>query len=480
MSNTLPNSEIKKRISRLNNLEKMYAWQKKTIKKLKDENKVLKAENEVLKRENKDLRERIEKLELIVEELQKMIFKGKNKWKKGNQCEAKELNLRKERTKTSYRRPIPEGKEVTDTEVFSITWCFDCGWELINLQEIVRYKEDMNIPIEEQYVLKKVTKEIIQKGYCEACKKWTYGKTIPSQESGLWSGIKSFIVYGTTFLRMSYSQLISFLKTMVNIKISEWAIVKILQESARSLRWEYESMKERIRSWTWVHYDETGRDVQSWKERRYARTMVWSDGIERIYSLWDSRWGWNAIALKWESEAVGISDNYWAYKNLFKNHQLCWAHPIRKMRDLTNSKKLNNLQLSQCKVSYDWLRSVHKTLLWMLEKEKRTEKEKIALLTQFDESIQIKKNEPDKMKKIKESLKRDKQKYFTCLEFDWIPTTNNTAERVLRPLVIKRKLSFWSKTSDWARMMEVIYSIVFSLLAKSTTNFFDRYLALIK
>ena len=206
--------------------------------------------------------------------------------------------------------------------------------------------------------------------------------------------------------------------------------------------------------------------------------MVWTDGIERIYSLWDSRWGWNAISLKWDSEAVWISDNYWAYKNLFNKHQLCWAHPIRKMRDLVNSKKLNKLQISKCKASYDWLRFVHKDLLWVLERKERTDVEKTKLLSKFDESVQIQKDEPEKMIKIKESLQRDKQKYFTCLEFEWIPTTNNTAERVLRPLVIKRKLSFWSKTSDWARMMEVIYSIVFSLLAKSTTNFFDRYLAL--
>ncbi len=360
------------------------------------------------------------------------------------QCKEKIQTAKKERTKESYRRSVPKEEEVTDTE----------------------------------NVLKKVTKEIIQKGYCEACKKWTYGKTIPSQESVLWSGIKSFVVYWTTFLRMSYSQLISYLETMVNIKISEWSIVKILKESATNLRWEYERMKERIRSWVWVHYDETSWEVQSWAEKRYARTMVWTDGIERIYSLWDSRWGWNAIALKWDSKAVWISDNYWAYKNLFENHQLCWAHPIRKMRDLVNSKKLNKLQLSTCKVSYDWLRSVHNVLLWLLEKSEWIDDEKTRLLTQFDKSIEIQKNEPEKMLKIKESLQRDKEKYFTCLAFEWIPTTNNTAERVLRPLVIKRKLSFWSKTSDWARMMEVIYSIVFSLLAKSTTNFFDRYFAL--
>lgn len=478
MGNELTNSEIKKRLLRLHNLEKMYAWQVKINKKLKAENKKLKQEIVELKAENKMLRERVEKLELIVEELQKMIFKGKNKWGKRTHCNEKDSTAKKERTKASYRRAIPEEKEVTDTEVFSVSWCSDCGWELINIQEVVRYEEDMKIPLEEQYVLKKVTKEIIQKGYCKECKRRTYGKPIPSQESGLWVGLKSFVVYWTTFLRMSYSQLVSFFETMVNIKISEWAIVKILQESSRDLRWEYESMRERVRSWVWVHYDETSWDVQSWKEKRYARTMVWIDGIERIYSLWDSRWGWNAIALKWDSEAVWISDNYWAYKNLFTHHQLCRAHPIRKMRDLTNSKKLNNLQLSQCKVSYNWLKSVHKTLLLMLEKNNRTETEKTELLSQFDKSIEPQENDPEKMLKIKESLQRDKQKYFTCLEFHGVPTTNNTAERVLRPLVIKRKLSFWSKTSSWARMMEVVYSIVFSLLAKSQTNFFDNYLAL--
>ena len=52
---------------------------------------------------------------------------------------------------------------------------------------------------------------------------------------------------------------------------------------------------------------------------------------------------------------------------------------------------------------------------------------------------------------------RDKDKYFTCLNFEWIPTTNNTAERVIRPLVIKRKVIFGSKTDAWSRMMEVIF-----------------------
>ena len=71
------------------------------------------------------------------------------------------------------------------------------------------------------------------------------------------------------------------------------------------------------------------------------------DGIERVYTLWATRWGWNAELLKGDSTSVWISDNYGAYKNMFNGHQLCWAHPVRKMKDLVNSQRLNKLQIEQ-------------------------------------------------------------------------------------------------------------------------------------
>ncbi len=121
MTNTLPHSEIKKRMLRLNNLEKMYANQVKTNKKLKKENKILKAENIKLRAENKELRGRVEKLELIVEELQAMIFKKKNKKKDQPKiAKNRKSEPRKERLKESYRRARPEENEVTNEEIFNV------------------------------------------------------------------------------------------------------------------------------------------------------------------------------------------------------------------------------------------------------------------------------------------------------------------------------------------------------------------------
>ena len=112
MKNTLTNSEIKKRLLRLNNLEKMYANQVKSNKKLKLENKKLKEENEKLRKENKELRDRVEKLELIVEELQKMLFKPTKSSKELNVKKIKKIK-KKSRTTSSYRRDAPCSEEIT-------------------------------------------------------------------------------------------------------------------------------------------------------------------------------------------------------------------------------------------------------------------------------------------------------------------------------------------------------------------------------
>jgi len=43
--------------------------------------------------------------------------------------------------------------------------------------------------------------------------------------------------------------------------------------------------------------------------------------------------------------------------------------------------------------------------------------------------VKIEGNEPEKLLKIKESLRRDKDKYFTCMLHEGIPLDNNAAER---------------------------------------------------
>lgn len=173
---------------------------------------------------------------------------------------------------------------------------------------------------------------------------------------------------------------------------------------------------------------------------------------------------------------MGVSDDFSVYKNAFTHHQLCRAHPIRKLRDLTQSRKLSKEKLAICEVAYKGLRALHADLLEALEKGTAYARGYLQQLhDRFDELCVPVQGEPQKLTTLRTSLAKNKAKYFTCVHHAGVPTTNNTAERMLRPLVIKRKLCFGSKTANGASIMEVLYSVVYSLIAYSRTHFFYNY-----
>lgn len=458
----------------------MYANQVKANERLKKENKKLRARVAELETENKELHDRVEKLELIVEELHSMIFKKKKKPKAESKGKGQEQKSeKKKRDTSSYRRATPNEDQATETILFEVESCDYCWWKLEKLQEVIRYVEDLYLPKDGNAPLKRVSKEIIQKGCCVDCKKWSFWKEITSQHCTLWKSLKAFVVYASTALMMSYEQIQWFLETMANMSISDWEIAYILKKESMRLKSEYEEMKVRLRKSRVAHFDETGWPVQSLWGKQYAWVMSDTEWIERVYILWASRWWGNLETLKWDSKLIWVSDDYGVYKNWFELHQLCRAHPIRKLRDLAESKKLSKLKTEVCKIAYGGLRGLHKKILEITSHfESITPEQIIGCMKEFDELNIWIAEEPEKLSNIRKSLIKNKEKYFTCMYNEWVPTTNNTAERVLRPLVIKRRLSFGSKTSDWATVMEVLYSVTFSLLAKSKSNFFDAYLAL--
>jgi hypothetical protein len=49
-----------------------------------------------------------------------------------------------------------------------------------------------------------------------------------------------------------------------------------------------------------------------------------------LFSLWVSRVKQKPAVLGEEFDGIGVSDDYAAYKYLFNEHQLCWAHLLRK------------------------------------------------------------------------------------------------------------------------------------------------------
>lgn len=449
--------------------------------RLKNENKRLRARVSVLEIENQELKATVEELKLQIEELRRMIFgNGKNDSKDTAEKLFTKLGNKssKNRPALSYRRPVPPKEDITGTECHDLDQCPDCGNNLTKLKKIERYVEDI-LPLSEWHkVLRKIKQEIITTGYCKCCKKRVCAKSISPQSVSLGKNVGQFVSYATVILRLSYEQIENFLESTSKIKISDGEISNILKQESGQLRPVFERLKANIRGRPAAHYDETGWKVQQMKQGNHAWVMTDTKTTDTVFLLGCSRGKGNIELLRGSDnqDQVGISDDYGAYKNAFKRHSLCWAHPHRKLRDLKNSAGLSVEKKKHCEEVYKEFAKLYDDIQNLIER-----KSKISLSIKnnykkrFDKMTELNPLDPLKLKRIKIRLKEQKECYFVCLEEKNIPMDNNKAERALRHLVLKRKCSYGSKTQGGADKMSILYSVLLSAWWRSKKTFFDEY-----
>ena len=174
---------------------------------------------------------------------------------------------------------------------------------------------------------------------------------------------------------------------------------------------------------------------------------------------------------------VGISDDYGAYRNAFAEHQLCFAHPHRKLRDVAESSEIPEEKREHCKSAYTQFSKLYKNIRHSLGKSVSSYAQR-KYKTDFDSVSESHALDPTSLSKIKDALRKNKEKYFTFLRHPGIPVDNNKAERCLRHLVIKRRTSFGSKTQRGAETTSILASIILSLKWNDPENWFQKYLKL--
>jgi hypothetical protein len=217
--------------------------------------------------------------------------------------------------------------------------------------------------------------------------------------------------------------------------------------------------------------DETSWKLFGNKASSYGWIMCGSISKEKIFLLGKTRGGGNTEELVGKDyQGTVVSDDYAAYDK-FPRHQLCWAHLLRKFRDLANSTIFAREQIEYCKTEYEKLCKIFDNV-----KNNRT----LEKYNEFFQSLacfsEPGTNEPDKMVTYKKTLKENIEKYLTCLKDPAIPMTNNLAEQSLRHLVIKRKTSFGSLNEKTAHIQAILLSVLMSLRQRYGADFFGEYL----
>lgn len=455
--------EIKQRLIRLTNLEQLHLKARQRIVSLEKENKQLKQRIKELEDKNKDLNEKIEAISFQFEQIKNKLF--------GKKLIVNRIIQKKEkkvRDIFSYQRPIPE--QITKVEPHPVRECVHCHGELKRKLIKVFFEEDIPLPIQ-----KIVIKHEVEVGYCSVCKRQTPGMPIPSKEVILGDNVKKYVCILSIANRLSHVQIQDHLKDVFDIQISTGEIGNILETEANNLRPEYQGLKESVLIQNGTHYDETGWKVQKEEQGKFAWAATGTENFDTVFSLGRSRGKGNIEDLG--TGKIGISDDYAAYKNSFKEHQLCWAHPHKKLRDMAGNEEFGKRKKNRILKTYEQFSNLYQNIRKKIDNEVSPYL-KTRFQNIFSQISELHNLDPTPLLKLKTSLRKNKQKYFTFLNHSNIPIDNNKAERALRHLVIKRKISFGSKTQRGAETTGILTSVIMSLKWNNPDNWFQKYLKL--
>jgi len=447
------------------------------VDRLRTANSYLRRENQELRQEIKELKataaqqaQTIETLKLQLEELQRIVF-GKNKKPKdptGNQPPTASVGGLP-RPKDSFRRPVPQEGEVTDIKDYPIVCCPDCQGSLSNIRSVIRYQEDIVLP-----AVKTVTKQNIRIGFCPLCHKSCQAIPVSSQLAVLGPNIKQAVLYWTYVSRMSFQQITDLARDFYRLSISDGEIASILSRSSDKLALSYEQLKQRVRGSPSLHFDETGYKEQGGE--KFAWVMAPSHSEEAVFMVGRNRGRPNAEELMGGFKGVRITDCYGAYDNLPGQHQACWAHPLRQARDLAaiddlpqDKRLLCQEFYHQVKETYTQVRNIVASPFEPLKRTKDYEdlRRQLAILAKLPSQPA-----PKKLLDLKERFKNYTHEFLTCILYPDVPADNNKAERKLRHLVLKRKVSFGTKSKKGSQTFSINASVLLSWWWADRGNWF--------
>lgn len=472
----LTTEEIKQQIARGRNYERLYFELKDKFEEVTTQ---LHQESQELRQLLNQALEQNRTQAARIEQLETMVFGRKSKLPKQSK-----LRLAVKRDTATYHRPIPPAAAITATEPFTTNVCNRCGHSLTHKTTVVRYEEDIVLAaLDPRLDSKKVTKQVIERGWCSQCGQYSSAKDVRGQTVRLGPVVRSYIVYLICCVDLSYAQVQDLLWQQHGLSLASSEIAIILDERRSTYLPFYERLKTSVRAGP-SHLDETRYPIQSESGGGYAHVMAGADGTasehDVVLSLADSRGKGNSQQLVGpDYQAVGITDRYGSYKYLFfeGKHQICWAHLARNAKDIATLQCFDEPTRQRCQQFYQNLSSLYATVRTIRKQpfdKARRIAQAIRLLPEILAMCQPAAREPKQLRDLKAGIVEYQDCLFVCLTEPNVPPDNNKAERALRKLVIKRKKSLGVKTTKGARTMEVLHSVVQSLANRDSANLFTN------
>lgn len=463
-----------------------------TVEQLQNENRELREENNHLRKEleNKDseiekIKEKNEELKEENQRLRQEIygFKASKKGKKSREAGKKENSAPKKRGPpvghkgTSRKKPERADKTI----VLEFDACPHCGGELKILDEVrERYEEEI-VPVP-LFIIR----YIILQGYCKKCDKVVYPE-VPEVIGNRHFGIQFmlFVVYLRYGMNLPENKIAKILNDIYDAGVSEGTIVNYLKKAAEIFGAEYQRIKQQMREAKYCHYDDTGQRIDG--ENRWLWTFV-SDEAALYYTSKNRGKKVVIKVLGEDYDGVTVQDFYPSYDGAPGRKQKCWAHILRDARELVEKKKPPPEALE----FYEGLSQIYRDAR-ETEKGLKTEEERGSAYAEYVKRLEKfvkgeKEGEGEEERKDEEEGAKEKWKHyevkklakralkyrhelFTFILVPGIESTNNTAERALRPCVRQRKIWGCHRTEQGARNRDIMMSVLETMKIKKKDFF---------
>lgn len=347
--------------------------------------------------------------------------------------------------------------QITQHETAKVEKCNICGKDLSEQAplktENVRIIEDIpSIPIAVQVV------EIRQeKKYCRHCKKVVTAKTdraLPGTDIGLNTVVK--VIYMWIGSCLPFTKIASSLDTFYKQRISTAGLSKMVIRVANIFIPVYKEILESVKSSSIVHADESGWRING----DLCWLWVFGSSDSAYYSIDKSR-GSDVVKniLGEIFNGILVVDGWRAYLIVDCLQQSCMAHLLRKIRELYKTfpqlRSVFNFYIKFRKILRDGERlQLHRKELGEEIFERRLDK----LHNRLDELLKWQ-NPNAILKDIISKTQRQRSRILTFVEHDGVPNHNNFGEWLIRIGVLKRKVSYGSKSHEGAKAYAILLSI---------------------
>jgi transposase len=424
----------------------------------------------------------IEQLTARVTELEKQLGKNSHNSNKppssdGLKKVRRTKSERKPSGKSSGGQPGHSGHHLPfsnqpDLEIcYPVSACSQCGTDLSS--QPVRTLEKRQVWDLPPLSLE-VTEHQAEQKQCPCCRSIEKG-TFPDQvrhRVQYGSGVQSLLVYLHHGQLLPYERTIDVMRDLFGQTISQGTLSNILQRTAASLEPEAEEIRSALLQSPVVHMDETGIDVLP--KRQWAH--VYSTPDETFYALHPKRGceAMNAIGFLPAYKGIAIHDewpSYFTYTSCL--HGLCNAHILRELTYLHEQEK------------QPWAYDLHELLVEMKKaadlygeaKLAVPEKKASAFVKQYRDVVwqasdtlivsmtehqrtQRKSLKRTPARKMLDRLIGHEEKILRFLHNPKVPFDNNQAERDLRMIRVKEKISGLFRSEKGAQDFMTIRSFL--------------------